>query len=172
MLISGVSYMPAVPSMYAMIPLLLLSSVSGFLGGNVLNSMGKEKIYLYCVTVGAATDFVLNLILIPGFGSLGASLATLGTEAVLFVIYVTLNRKFIFSRRLLKSFFKYVLSTLVMTGVCLAVVYVFENPFMKLALTTIAGIIVYYMMLLALKDDIMKSFMQILKNKILRHKEI
>lgn len=170
--LSGSSYIPAVPSMYAMTPLLLLSSVSGFLGGNVLNSMGKEKTYLLCVIIGAATDFILNLILIPDFGSLGASLATLGTEAVLFVIYVILNRKFIFSKKLLKSFFKYVLSTVIMTAVCLFVAGLFENMFMKLALTTITGIVVYYITLLVLKDDIMKSFTEIFKNKISRRKEI
>lgn len=169
--LSGSSYIPAVPSMYAMTPLLLLSSVSGFLGGNVLNSMGKEKTYLLCVIIGAATDFILNLILIPDFGSLGASLATLGTEAVLFVIYVILNRKFIFSKKLLKSFSKYILSTVIMTAVCLFVAGLFENMFMKLALTTITGIVVYYITLLVLKDDIMKSFMQILKNKISKRKK-
>ncbi|MGE5314075.1 MAG: flippase [Acidobacteriota bacterium] len=48
---------------------------------NPLLAWGKEKEYLFIVGMGAATNIVLNIILIPQFGMTGAAAATLAAEA-------------------------------------------------------------------------------------------
>ena len=63
-LLSGTAFLPALPAMYVMIPVILFSSTAGFLGGTVLNSLSKEKMYLYTVIAGACVNFVLNYFLI------------------------------------------------------------------------------------------------------------
>lgn len=53
-------------------------------GGNLLISMGKEKVNLWLNAVGAGLNIALNLWLIPGMGYVGAALAT--TMTYLFIL--------------------------------------------------------------------------------------
>lgn len=168
LVLSGTNYIPAIPSMYVMFPLIFLSSTSGFLGGNILNSMGKETTYLFCVVTGALTDFFLNLILIPKYGSFGAGIATLFTELVLFILYISLNRKFVFSKNTVISFFKYIISTIIMTVTCLLTYRLFSSPVLQLVITTICGIVIYFIMLLLLKDELLITLLASLKKKYKR----
>lgn len=165
LILAGNSYIPAISTMYSIIPMIFLSATSGFLGGNVLNSTGKEKIYLLCVITGAVTDFVLNLLLIPKYASLGAGIATFFTEFSLFVLYIVLNRNFVFSKKTIKSFFNYALSTLIMTTICWPVSKLFDTPILKLIITTICGIIAYFIILLILKDNLFKTLLTSIKRK-------
>lgn len=167
LLISGELYLPAINAMYSMIPLIFLSSTSGFLGGIVLNSLGKEKQYLYCEITGAITDFILNLILIPKYGSFGAGIATLFTEIILFIIFITLNHKFIFTRILIISFFKYIFATIVMTFICILIMNLFYSPITKLVFTTVTGVIIYFIILILLKDNLLKSIITSVKDKFI-----
>ena len=152
LIISGAQYLPAINAMYSMTPLIFLSSTSGFLGGIVLNSMGKEKQYLYCEITGTLSDFILNLILIPKYGSFGAGIATLITEIILFIIFTTLNHKLVFTKKLFISFCKYLFATIIMTFICIFVLNLLHSPITKLIFTTITGIITYFIMLILLKD--------------------
>lgn len=170
LIISGEYYLPALNAMYSMIPLIFLSSTSGFLGGTVLNSLGKEKQYLYCVITGAISDFILNLILIPKYGSFGAGIATLFTEFILFILYIALNHKLIFTKKLFTSFFKYIFATIIMTFTCILIMNLFYTPITKLVFTTVTGVIIYFVMLILLKDDLLKSIITSIKDKfILKH---
>lgn len=165
-LLAGTNYMPAVSTMYTMIPLIFFSSVSGFLGGNVLNSQGKEKTYLCCVIIGAVSDFVLNFLLIPKHGSLGAGIATITTEIIIFILYIFINKRFVFSKQNFISFAKYLSATLVMTICCIFTSKLFYSEIFKLIFTTILGIIVYFIMLLLFKDSILSNFISIIKVKL------
>ena len=172
LLLAGINYLPAVTTMYTMIPLIFFSSMSGFLGGNVLNSQGKERTYLLCVIIGAITDFLLNLLLIPKYGSLGAGIATICTETILFILYILINKKFIFSKENFISFIKYLTATLVMSIFCILISSFFSSILLKLIFTTILGIIVYFIMLLLLKDSMLFAFISILKTKLQFKKNI
>lgn len=80
-LIFGESYVGAYP---ALIVLSLAQLVSGFFGvnANVLNMAGLERCTLTAFTVSVAVNVVLNLILIPEFGGIGAGIATLVSTTI------------------------------------------------------------------------------------------
>jgi len=52
--------------------------------GNPLLTWGKQKIYLIIVGLGAITNILMNLILIPHYSYIGAALATLISEVAVF----------------------------------------------------------------------------------------
>jgi O-antigen/teichoic acid export membrane protein len=54
-------------------------------GGNLLISMGKEKVSLYLNMVGAGLSIALNFLLIPMMGFVGAALATTATYLVILI---------------------------------------------------------------------------------------
>ena len=64
----------------AALPLAILSigyfTHSLILSYNILTSIGKTKINLLVISIGACSNFILNLILIPIYGVVGASIAT------------------------------------------------------------------------------------------------
>ncbi len=76
------------------VPLMILSlliiviGLSNLTGIQILIGMGYEKLYLYAVLTGTISNFILNCILIPASGAVGASVSSVLAE--LFVLLVTI----------------------------------------------------------------------------------
>lgn len=70
----------------AILPLQILSVIniavgfSNILGIQILVSMGKDSLFLRCILYGTFSNFILNCILIPQFGAIGASIASVIAE--------------------------------------------------------------------------------------------
>ena len=96
LLLSGQEFMPAVPAMKVImltVPLIGFSSLTGL---EILVPFHKEKIVLYSEVFGAAVDFVMNLMLIPKYGSVGAAVGTVIAELSVLslqVIYILSKRE-------------------------------------------------------------------------------
>ena len=61
--------------------------VNGLVANAVLAS-NQEKRYLASVSIGAGTNFVLNLIMIPLWGMKGAAIATILSECAVFIYFL------------------------------------------------------------------------------------
>lgn len=96
LLLSGQEFMPAVPAMKVImltVPLIGFSSLTGL---EILVPFHKEKIVLYSEVFGAVIDFVINLWLIPIYGSVGAAVGTVIAELGVLAfqtIYILTKRK-------------------------------------------------------------------------------
>lgn len=100
LLLAGREYMNAVAPMQIIMPTVLFIGLTTVLGIQMLVPLGKEKVVLYSEIAGAATDLVLNAILIPRMAATGAAIGTLVAEmVVLFVQYIAL-------RNVAKDYFK------------------------------------------------------------------
>ena len=67
-----------------------------FLGGQLLNVIDKQNAYTKIIGITAGVNILLNVILIPKYTYIGASVATLLCEVVVFIlIYQTIRRFFI-----------------------------------------------------------------------------
>lgn len=99
--LSGTAYEGAVVPMQIIMPTLLLIGITNVLGIQILVPLGKEKIVLYSEIMGAATDCVLNFILIPELVAAGAAAGTLTAELVVLIVQCTALWKV-----LKKGFFK------------------------------------------------------------------
>lgn len=70
----------------AIFPLEILSVLnvaigfSNILGVQILIGLNKEKLYLRCILIGTISNFLLNCILIPSEGAIGASIASVTAE--------------------------------------------------------------------------------------------
>ena len=54
----------------------------------ILASLGYDRPYLYSVLSGTFTNFLLNLFLIPVFGAIGASIASVMAEVVILIVSI------------------------------------------------------------------------------------
>lgn len=59
--------------------------------GNSLQVAGRQKRWMYAVGVGAFVNIILNIVLIKAYGYLGAAVATILTEILVFVIMYLWN---------------------------------------------------------------------------------
>ncbi|MBL7205216.1 MAG: flippase [Desulfobacteraceae bacterium] len=67
-----------------------------YLGGQLLNVIDKQKAYTMIIGITAGVNILLNVILIPKYTYIGASVATLLCEVVVFIlVYQTIRRFFI-----------------------------------------------------------------------------
>ena len=85
-LVSGPAFAKSVVPMQIIMPTVLLIGLTNIIGIQVLVAMGRGKDTLYSVMAGAAADLVLNIILIPLYGAVGAAAGTLVAEIVVLLV--------------------------------------------------------------------------------------
>ncbi len=72
-------------------PLMILSmlviaiGLNNLLGMQILIPLGLDRIFLYSILAGTITNFVLNILLIPQFGAIGASVSSVIAEFMIVV---------------------------------------------------------------------------------------
>ena len=165
-LLCGEAFFPAINTARIMAPLLILSSISGYLGGQIMLSMQKEKMYMWSMISAAIVDVIFNFIFIHFMGAFGAALATLLTEVYIFILYFILLRDFIKQLKVFKSTLQYFISTFIM-GLAIIIEYQFINSYIyKLIIIPITGIIIYSLLLILFKNPFFHDLLMIFLNKI------
>lgn len=93
--LAGPDFSAAAPSMRCMAGAVTAIGLTAVLGVQVLTAEGRESRVLISVIAGAAADFLLNLLLIPGLGAFGAALATLVTEYLVLMVQLVFTRSYL-----------------------------------------------------------------------------
>lgn len=171
LLMCGSEFLPAVAVGQVLAPLVILSSISGYLSGAVLISFGREKIYMY-VEVGAALlDIVLNFAFIPKYGALGAGIATLITELVMFIVFHISVKNEISGVKIKKALVQYIISSVIMALVVyMEIKYLPLSPILQILLGAVSGALIYFVILVIMKNEFLQSSLNNLKLKIGAHK--
>ncbi|MDD5832297.1 MAG: flippase [Clostridiales bacterium] len=92
MFLAGNAYGPSVLPMQIIMPTLLLIGLTNIMGIQILVPMGREKVVLHSELAGVVTDLILNLLLIPKMGAVGAAVGTLAAEAVVWIVQIAALR--------------------------------------------------------------------------------
>ncbi len=132
-----------------------------FLLGTVLSSIDKQKQRMYSQGSTAAFNVLLNLVLIPFMGFVGAAISTLITEIFLFFIYYFYTSKYLVYYNFLPEIFKPLTAALVM-----ATFIIFVE--LHVAAAVLFSALIYFAVILILRtfdrSDI-KLVQKILKNE-------
>ena len=129
----------------------------------------KDKIYIVSVSLGAVSNLIMNILLIPKLESVGACIGTVTAEFIVMFYQAFAVRKKIQISKYIKNIIPFVLKA----GVMLAVTYVFNfikmNDFIRFFIQICVGCLVYG--LLNLKYilsivDIKKLFNKFKNNKV------
>lgn len=143
------------------LPLQLLSTLniaigfSNILGLQILVGMGEDKVFLRCILYGTLSNFLLNCILIPLLGAVGASLASITAEflvtfSMFYQVYKKTPIRLHAKRDLLKS----------ALGACLILMVSFAFPkidrgFLYVVFFTLVSIAVYFVSQLLMRNNLM-----------------
>lgn len=118
-----------------------------------------DKLFIISVTLGAVTNIVLNLILIPLYQARGAVIATIFAEFVV-VFYQTLClRKQLNIKKYMKIMLSYLLKVIIMSiFVILIGKHNYSSLYLKILIQIIVGVIIYAVMNQRIIKLILNSF--------------
>lgn len=165
-LLSGNGYEVAILPMRIMNPIIVVIGLSNFIGIQMFMPLNKEKWTLYSVLVGAVVNFFINLFLIPMYGSVGASIATLCAEITVTLTQLILLRRFLKINKIAKSLIKYFLNSVVMGVFVYACVRFISVEWVELVIGVIVGVVVYILILVIEKNELIYEVLTSIKNKI------
>ena len=109
---------------------------------------------------------IMNIILIPKFGSLGASIGTLIAEMTVTGLQMYYVRNIFNIRELIKISKKYFISSIIMFIVCIFLGLVIKNNYVSMIAQIIIGAIIYINCLIILKDSFILDIIKKLKTKL------
>lgn len=169
--IGGIEYQESSICLIVFAVVMLYDLCIGNLFGNcILLSAKKDKQCLYACTIGMFMNIVGNFILIQNFGILGAALSTAISKFIIVLIIYN------YSRRLVNIYFNFNLIIAPLVGgiciilVCLFFKYISNNVYIILLLSTSLSLIIYYVIQLICKNEIVLAYTNSVKSYLLRKK--
>ena len=163
----GNGYEKVTNIIYIISPIILAIGLSNVVGTQYLLPTKRQKEYTISVICGAIINFILNMILIRMFKSLGASIATVIAEFSVTAIQLFAIRKDMNIKKIVNLSKKYLVSTIVMGIVVLLIGFKGNNSWTTIIIQGISGMVTYLVMLIILKDEFLLDNI----NKILKVKK-
>ncbi|MHC5529885.1 flippase [Priestia megaterium] len=164
----GPDFSPSIAVVIIMAPIVIFKSLGIIFGSWYFVPMEKNKEYTLPIVIGAVINFVLNIILIPKYNAIGATVATLITEAIILGIQIWFLRKVLNIKDIFKqAILKYLLIAIFMAFVSYKITLFYNvSGLTSIILKFIIGVWVYGGILCLIKD---KPTLQLLsKIKIIK----
>ena len=160
----GVQYGNVIPLLKILSLLIIIIGFSDVTGMQYLIPTKKEKIFTKSVMLGAITNFILNIILINKFYSVGAAIASVIAEFVVTFYQMYNVRNELKFKTIFYNSRNYIYSVLVMAIVLYLFVQRLTPSFKNSIIVSSAGVLIYFAMLLFLRDDfLIENINQIIK---------
>lgn len=144
-------------------PIIVFIGLSNVTGTQYLLPTNQQKKFTLSVVCGALINFFLNLILIKKFSSIGASVATVIAEFCVIAIQFYLIRNEIKIINIIKLSYKYFISSIIMFIVSVFVGNYINNYLLSIITQVICSGVVYFIVLIILKDKYLMQNLKILK---------
>lgn len=162
----GESFLDAIPVVYWTAPIILFIGLTNVLGIQVLYPLGKENIVIYSTLGGAIVNLILNLILIPRFSAIGAGISTFAAEVAVLVIQIIAGKKYSPVSIFNKTNLKYLIAMILMSITLIPLICFVNNIWLQLSLTIVVGAIVYVLILISFKDEIVLSILKYITKRL------
>lgn len=146
-------------------------SLGGFFMDQIFIPRRKDKYTMVAVVSGAIINFTLNLILIPKYYALGAAIATVIAEFVVFFISFLLAFKILKSDmfKIFKNLWQYIVSTILMFFILFALSLLFKiHNHLYLIISVLCSIFIYFAFLIILRNPIIIKLIKSLKERTIK----
>lgn len=167
-LVGGDAYLQASSIISVLMLNFLFSLVGGsFLGNAILIPSKKEKYYMLVCSITAVINIILNYLLIPDFGALGAAIATAINGLLIFILLLVKRNKKIAIASLDSVFIAPVIGCGIIVIVCL----IFQglgSIWLRLILSISMSIMFYTVVLIMFKYDLLMDVILPILNKTIR----
>lgn len=135
-------------------PIILFIPISNVFGTQYLLPLNRMKEFTLSVTLGAILNIIINLILIPLYGVIGATIATVISELAVTCYQYFLVRKEFKLKKLFGGIWKYLLSGIVMFIIVFVVNQQIEMNIFNLIIQIVIGACIYVLLNITLKTNL------------------
>lgn len=149
-----------------MSPIILLIGMSNVLGTQYLLPTKRQREYTLSVVGGAMINLMMNSMLIPRYGAVGAAIGTILAEMTVTGIQMKYTKKDFCWKNIVSISKKYVTSSLIMLIICEIVKNATSNMQSSIILQIIIGIVSYGTSLILLKDQFTLNIINEISKKI------
>jgi O-antigen/teichoic acid export membrane protein len=164
----GSGYDKVAPLLCIISPIIVLIGLSNVTGTQYLLPTKKQNKYTLSVIIGALTNFILNLILIPKFASFGASIATVIAELAVTTTQFILIRKDIKIMDVVDISSKYIICSIIMFICSMIIGILISSNLISVIVQVISSVIIYFGLLFIVRDEIVLEGINIVKSKLLK----
>ncbi len=165
----GTDYTAVGPMMMLFSPLLFIIGISNVLGSLYLTPSGQRAKSNQAILIGAGSNLVMNLILIPQLGAMGAVIASVLAELIISVLYLRFSHAFISAWQLIGMAGRYVLYSALM----FVPIYLLGRVLPARATTILVqigvGVVIYAALLILFRDPAWLVCKKTLTKKLKRH---
>lgn len=162
----GADFLPAVLTVQILTFLVVIKSIGNLYGVQILVAFGKEKILFYTTVLGAISNIIMNLILIPAFRQNGAAIASVISEFVVCLYQFTAAQKLVHTKFDKMDILKILLASTGMAIIVILVETVLKNEIIVIILSCILGVLFYTITTVMMKVKTAGMFVGILKSRI------
>lgn len=152
------SFAPASLTMRLLAPIVLLNACANVLYYDILVPYGKESKVLFCTVMGAIINLIVSMALIPLYQENGAAIGSVIAEIASLVAAVIfcnkVDRQFLSKMPCIRN---YLIGGAVIVAWCLLCMKIIYNTFLLLLTAIFGSVILYFIILILLKDFIGKE---------------
>lgn len=162
----GDAFIPATTVVKILSLLVFIKSIGDILCYQVMISSGNEKYLFLTYSAAAIVNIILNSILIPRFAQNGAAIASVISELIVnipLLPYVLKLVKLDVSKRFMVSLS---ISSISMTVIVWITSQIFDNHFLSLFVSVLAGVVTYLGINILLKNEIVIVVTDGIKKKL------
>lgn len=135
-------------------PTILIIGLSNVISIQYLIPVGQQNLFTITVIIGALLDLFLNLILIRKYQSMGAAFSSVAAESLITIIQFLYLKKIMQIKPIFKDSLNYLFSGIVMFVIIFLLGKNLKAEVLSTVLQIVIGTIVYFALLLLLKDSI------------------
>lgn len=146
-------------------PVVLFIGIASVTGNQILLPMNMQKQYTLSVVCGAGINLIINLVLIPKYGTIGACVATVMAEFVVMSIQLLCVKRCFDLRHIIGCSRNYWISGIIMAVVLFFVGKIKISAIFMTIVQILTGCLIYSIMLVMLKDELILKCLKILNVK-------
>ncbi len=153
-------------------PTFLFSGLHGMVGNHYLIAKGQENKYTFALFFGGGINILVNIALIPFFGSVGAMISTAIGKLSISIVTVLLTRKDLRYKSYFFNYLKCSIPGFVMAGLVLAEWFLVfkQNPsIMALIVMVASGAFIYLCGVTMIKGNLIKEGWDLVHKRIQAH---
>lgn len=170
LLLGGESFLPATYSLNIISISIIINSIGGWQVNQILLPHRKETLAFNTQFFAAIISFVLNAIFVPKFSYIGAAVIWIFVEtflAIIVAIFIKISCKGINIKYINKSMLKYLIASIMMSIPILIIRNIFTSSMLIILLSLIVSPIVYFTVIILLKDKLVTDVIKGMSQKYL-----
>ena len=161
----GVTYEPAILTLEIISPIVVIISLSGIAGLQILYPLGHETLVIWATATGAVINLIVCFLLIPSMAENGAAIAVLLGETGVTVSMFIYGRQYIKLNKYSTHYSNCVVGGLFMGGVLFYIRGLGLVDWQNMLIMPLIGIMSYGFYLYLRKDSFFQYIVEIIKRK-------